>query len=621
MRAYLALLSARGTPLPDVATLTRHARAALPFIAAAPGATWIGAGVALHAWHNEPDQADRPLLAQRGERAAGFSGYGRLDATGTLDEDGPGVWATFAAEPGRLRAATSASGTEMVFVAETDDLVVVGNRASLVHAVARGGVVELDPVGLAAVVNAGFLTTARTPLAGVTSLDPATELVASAAGVTVRALPDTTRGESGPASVDEVARALLDSVAGLAGPATVAPVRLGLTGGRDSRLLAALLARAGVAVTTRTAGLPDDPDVVVAREVAERLGIPHVVQRPAGTRRSADRTALVVDPRERVREAVALGEGMLSAYDRVGRLGASYDADVVPFSGSGGEILRGYYATALDGVELGEVGRRVLKRRAHPRERLLHPGVRAAYLDDLAGWRRWVGEEPAAALEAFYVRQRTGRWSGAARGSSSTGSLAWRPFFDHGVVRTVRRTPLAARTSERLFADLLSALAPELDDVRFAGKRWKFDTKAPTDPAALAAWEARAPLVGSSGGRSSFEWRTDAPEVRAELRAMVAEAPPSLWSVLDETAVDKLLGQEAPSRADVVTAWHLATVAVALGTDGGIAIDQHGPAGASTAIEVDPVRPEAPAPAATPWRDRGRGLARTLLRGASRIRR
>jgi hypothetical protein len=224
------------------------------------------------------------------------------------------------------------------------------------------------------------------------------------------------------------------------------------------------------------------------------------------------------------------------------------------------------------------------------------------------------------ALEAFYVRQRTGRWSGVARGSSSTGSLAWRPFFDHRVVDAVRRTPLAERTSERLFAALMDTLAPELAAVRFAGKRWRFDTKPPTDPADRADWDARAPLTGTRGGQASYDWRTDAPEVRAELRRVVEEAPAALWDVLDESGVARLLDQEAATRAQVVTAWHLATVARTVATLGGTTIDKAGPPATATSITVSATSPAQQAPA-SPARGRAQQLARSVLRQVAKGRR
>ena len=46
------------------------------------------------------------------------------------------------------------------------------------------------------------------------------------------------------------------------------PVELSLTGGKDSRLIAAALVKAGVPVVARTHGFADHPDVVVAAEIA-----------------------------------------------------------------------------------------------------------------------------------------------------------------------------------------------------------------------------------------------------------------------------------------------------------------------------------------------------------------
>jgi hypothetical protein len=361
-----------------------------------------------------------------------------------------------------------------------------------------------------------------------------------------------------------VAEALVASVAPLR---TIDhPVRLGLTGGRDSRLLAALLTSAGVPVTTYTAGLPADPDVVVAQEVAARLGVDHKVSPPRGAK--VEDEAVTVDVRSRLREAVVLGEGMLSAYDRVGRIDDSYNANTVPFGGNGGEILRAYYAGSVDNPDDPAAVVRYLRGRLYPVSKRMTATARAAYEADTEPWMAAAAAVGAGSLEDFYVRQRTGRWTGAARSSASIGSLARRPFLDHLVVDAVRRVPLVERTSERLNADLLDALAPSLKDVRFAGRRWKFDKAPPTDPAARAEWESRAPVQGAHGEEAGFNWRTDLPEVRQELVAIIDAAPSAFWKLAHHKRVSEFLTPlDGRSRADTVKLWHLATVADVLAHD------------------------------------------------------
>ncbi len=60
-----------------------------------------------------------------------------------------------------------------------------------------------------------------------------------------------------------------------------APVQLSLTGGKDSRLVAAALTAAGVPFAARTHGFASHPDVIVAGLIASRLGVEHTVTEPA----------------------------------------------------------------------------------------------------------------------------------------------------------------------------------------------------------------------------------------------------------------------------------------------------------------------------------------------------
>ncbi|WP_183407101.1 asparagine synthase-related protein [Nocardioides marmorisolisilvae] len=577
-------MSKSGSPLPSLDQVDRVARASLPFRTTGCDASWSAEdGLAgLWVWHNEQSDAAKPLNLHP-DGAEGWSGY----FVGSPDRREPsatgGVWAHFHVTAQGAVATSCASGTEQVFYAESAQHVVVGTRAQLVALAAFGEQLVLDTAGLAAIVNAGFSTTDRTIFDGVRVLRPGWRIVATqGAGVVLE--PAVSADFDGSAG-----QALIASVSGL--PATASTIRLGLTGGRDSRLLAGLLVKAGVPVRAYTAGDEADPDVVIARRVAEVLGIEHSVTGPRGSNARGDN--LEVDPRARVREAVALGEGMLGAYDRVGRIDESFKPALIPFSGSGGEILRGYYANALHGAELPDVARRVLRRRALAQEKLLTADAKQQYLADLQDWMDAVVRAPGLALSDFYLRQRTARWSGAARGSSSMGSLAWRPFFDHHVVQAVQAVPLAERTSERFFASLIDELVPELADVPFVGKRWAFEELPPSDPGERARWVQRAPLKGAHGEGPSFNWRTDLAEVRAELGSIVESAPDAFWAVVDHQAVDRYL-QRVPTadRTQTVPLWNLATVAHAVASSVELGEEKFSPA--PTAIHVRRSSGEAP---------------------------
>ena len=151
------------------------------------------------------------------------------------------------------------------------------------------------------------------------------------------------RRDAWPGGAREVAEALVAAVAPLRDAGE--PVELSLTGGKDSRLIAAALVKAGVPVVARTHGFADHPDVVVAAEIARRLGIEHVVRTPAAPGQR-------VDVLGRIRATVLVADGMLSAFENVGRPDPAASA-----GGHRGRPRRRTAARRLRGDAAGRPGR------------------------------------------------------------------------------------------------------------------------------------------------------------------------------------------------------------------------------------------------------------------------
>lgn len=122
-----------------------------------------------------------------------------------------------------------------------------------------------------------------------------------------------------------------------------------LTGGRDSRCIAAAAVRAGFMGSASTSGASNSDDVRIASEVARTLNIPHQLTTAEDSQRSL--AALVAAP-ERVQLWMQLNEGTetirhATAYQDffAGRLPFPATIDQ-KFHGLGGEISRGYYYPA-----------------------------------------------------------------------------------------------------------------------------------------------------------------------------------------------------------------------------------------------------------------------------------
>jgi asparagine synthase len=461
-------------------------------------------------------------------------------------------------------ARTSLTRVDPVYVAELPGAVIVSDRATWAAA-AAGRLGDHDPDLICALLNPGFPLGATTPFRGIRALDGATALRAAAGALSSGAAPDTDAPNPHPAPGNSsfppgnssfpsgnlpstpgehfrnighagaVASALAEAVAPLR--VIGSPIELSLTGGKDSRLVAAVLVAAGIPVRAKTHGFADHPDVVVATEIARRLGIEHVVTEPAAPGQRTDLAA-------RLRATVLVADGMLSAFENVGRPDP-IPSPAITAGGHGGELLRGGYAEVAAGrraarLRAGEALRRLTTRHIG----LLRPGAAAGYLAGLAPWTAAaLAHGPLRALDDFYLVNRAGRWSAAARQAYLLRERLVQPLFDERVVRAARRVPLADRVSGQLSRGVLAELCPALADVPFAGK-----------PAA-----GKTPVP--------FDWRRQyGGEIAGFLRDYTLDLGTSggLFDVVSRTAAEKLL---VPPHADRATVWALATLACLVSGD------------------------------------------------------
>src|ERR1700733_11865383 len=190
--------------------------------------------------------------------------------------------------PGRdgapVYARTTATRVDPVYVAEVAGAVIISDRA-MGAAWTADRLDDHDPLLACALLNPGFPLGSATPFRGVSALSRST-IIQVLSGAASRNGADSPPRPRGAGSAAEVAAALVDAVTPLREVAQ--PVELSLTGGKDSRLVAAALVKAGVPVRGRTHGFADHPDVVIAAEVARALGIEHEVRVPASPGQQVD---------------------------------------------------------------------------------------------------------------------------------------------------------------------------------------------------------------------------------------------------------------------------------------------------------------------------------------------
>src|SRR5580704_16908796 len=429
-------------------------------------------------WHNGPTA----LLCWPGpDGTAGRSHAGTIWA----DDDG-------------LHARTGVTRVDPVYLAEVSGAVLVSDRASWAAAVA-GRLAEPDPVMAAAFLSLGYPVGAATPFRGVRALGGQRQLRVTGGRPTAASAPGN--GTRADGSYGAVAAALVDAVRPL-GERGV-PVELSLTGGKDSRLIAAGLTAAQVPFRARTHGFASHPDVVVAAMIAGQLGVEHVLTepRPAAPERAPDEADVLA----RLRSAVLVCDGMLSAFENVGRPDPLLTVSPVQTGGHGGELLRGGYAPAAWSARRparawSEArGAELFRRMATRRLGLMRPAVAGAYLASLAPFAAALPRGPLRTLDDFYLVNRAGRWSAAARQAYLLREPLVQPFFGDHVVRAARAVPLPDRITDRLHRGVLEALCPELLDLPLANSGWKSGPRIPPVRTAGPTGPADAGAAGATG--------------------------------------------------------------------------------------------------------------------------
>ncbi len=488
---------------------------------------------------------------------------------------------------GVLCARTGVARVDPVYLAGTPGVVVVSDRASWAAA-ATGRLNDYDPVMVGAFLSLGYPMGAATPFRRVRAMDGGRMLRATGGRLVMASAryEDTDAGPGGSALVGaalvEAVRPLARAAGGLAADGLAAgaagPVELSLTGGKDSRLIAAALTAAGVPFRARTHGFARHPDVVIAGMIAERLGVEHTVTepRPAATADAPDQAEVL----SRLRSAVLVSDGMLSAFENVGRPDPASTAGPVQAGGHGGELLRGGYAQAAwrtgtpgpprsatrpwraargrraartwSGMAAVELFRRLTTRRLG----LLRPAAAAAYLASLAPPAAALAAGPLRALDDFYLVNRAGRWSAAARQAYLIRAPLLQPFFDDRVVGAARAVPLGQRMNDQLHREVLAVLSPELLDIPLAGSPWKGEPQTPQN--VLAAMPGSAPPP---------DWRREYGLAMAGfLRGYVLEIGGTgpMFDIVHRPDVERLL---LPPQADPQATWALATLAALLSGD------------------------------------------------------
>ena len=325
------------------------------------------------------------------------------------------------------------SGYHSVFYIDTDSFFAVGNRASLVAAFRPGfpGRHEVNADVLSWSVGTTMIMGTETAFAGVSRLRSGHRIsIAKGDGgrVTAAAVARMQQDHfaSAPAaSVDDLA---LDEVCERMGSRLrwcldqEVPLCAHLTGGRDTRAVAAVLARQGLLGDLDqyvTNGSERNGDVILGRRVAKALSIE--AKHRIRTGNKTERKLGAQEFGERLLRSPYLYEGQISTYDGRSSLLSGNTPSNVTLMGGGGEVYRQEWMSSaeLAGPQGVELALNAFCR--HDGLNLLSDHAKQWQLQTIGDEIQHVKERGVANLAcAFYLEERLSNWGCAHFSNAAT---------------------------------------------------------------------------------------------------------------------------------------------------------------------------------------------------------
>jgi hypothetical protein len=368
-------------------------------------------------------------------------------------------------------------GIGVVYAAETPDFTAFSNRAPVAarvitqpdHDPAR------DPIGVGWLMHCGYIIGDATGFEGVRAI-PAGGWVElhQARGASIREGSDAPWrfGEADRAAdVDQLVEQLQEDI----GSALRAMVDLpaphhqaDITGGKDSRLILALLMGEGLAdrLQYQTFGAPSLPDVVIGTDVANRFGLKHQAVTPGPLSGG--------DFEEQLRIHVFRTAGMLGAWDLKRPMPSIRRVNI---SGGCGEILRTNYPGYRHDITSDEEMLRAFQA-GMPFDPLglIKPDLRAHY-DQQAADSLLAGgtdsSEPLDLIDVFYLRNRLRRWLGTDQETDCLNRFF--PLYSLVGVRAAFAIGARQRHNDFIPFEVIRRCSPELAKIPLAGGPWADD--------------------------------------------------------------------------------------------------------------------------------------------------
>lgn len=494
-----------------------------------------------------------------------------------------GIFTAISLDAGGVGTVSSdALGTSLIYRADADGTTVVSTNVALAAHLVNAGTPARDVLGVGWLAYCGYVMGHRSGYAGVDVVPFGVQAAVSPSGISLQEVAPLWRAipEGDPGTLlDEVYAGMVTSIRG----ALSFPVErrvAELTGGKDSRLILALLLAEGLSgqFEFRTFGGDTLPDVMIARQLAVEFGLRHETG-PDGERRQRARDRqerlAAAHPGTSMRELqlradVGAWAGMRNAWQIEGA--APPRGDRVTLNGLYGESLATNFATTTRLRNHAEVRQLLLVDMKFGAARLLQPDVLEMYRHEqmaLAYHAFSFEAAPQDIIDGMFLRQRMRRWFGMTQEADELTHVY--PLHSQLAVRLAFSIGARDRHAGWLHQRLFERAWPSLARKPFARGGWPETfvpdrSPEPTRVPDLRPVEGDRPTAPSRVALTDERQRHESTDVDIMRRFLVDDRSNPIYSVLDHAAVRRAVeGFEQLTEPQTQQVYGALTAAIWLG--------------------------------------------------------
>lgn len=465
-----------------------------------------------------------------------------------------------------VRAYNNHMRLENIYYAENDEFYFLSTRALLLSLLINDEETpKLDMSGLTAFLHRGYYSCEGTAFEGVTEVPIYSEIKVNPEGMVISSIEELSEQYFSQSLTEEIyddfTNELLEATKRIKN--LYSKAKIGLTGGKDSRMMILAMNKIGAEFSSETDGYDDSPDVIVAKQIADMLGIEHTVYNNA----EVDSGIIEQDILGRTQKVLFASDCSVYGFEVCASTGMPYATDYALFNGLGGEILRGGYAKRLHLFTEKEVSGRV-KRLYNTMPSFFNPEVEGDYEKRYLECFNNIPTNIPESMDWIYVQEHMGKWASSTMRCWGMGRLHLTPLCDEQLIKKAMKIKTLDKVDDRLIFEIIRRLDDRFTTLPLAEARWTFEKEGPL-PGDEEGYYLRTPVVATTK-RGGFEWRRQTlTDMRKNMADVIFDSRcDKLFDYLNKSEVEKLFSKHneefLKNNYSPIFAWNIYSAAVLL---------------------------------------------------------